>query len=104
MAEDDLCGPLERAGLEEFLYRCVDSEDVTQYKITWCGRFSVPFGLNVASRLTEELENRPLVGTLLDYGTSVSEASLDLEPLGGLGSTAPNNLHHFVGYAAIGYR
>ena len=45
-----------------------------------------------------------IVGTLLDYGTSVSEASLDVESLGGLGPTAPNNLHHFVGYAAIGYR
>ena len=104
MAQDLLCGSLERVGLEEFLYRCVDSEDVTEYKITWCGRFSVPFGLNVASRLTETLESRPLVGTLLDYGTSVSEVSLDLEPLAGLGATAPNNLHHFVGYAAIGYR
>jgi AmmeMemoRadiSam system protein B len=104
MANDYLCGPLEREGLETFLYRCVDSDDVTQYKITWCGRFSVPFGLNVVSRLTEALESRPLVGTLLDYGTSVSEASLDLQSLDGLGTTAPNNLRHFVGYAAIGYR
>jgi hypothetical protein len=42
-------------------------------------------------------------GTLLDYGTSVSEASLDLESIPGLGTTSPNNMHHFVGYAAIGY-
>jgi AmmeMemoRadiSam system protein B len=104
MAEDLLCGRLDRAELEEFLYRCVDRDDVTRYKLTWCGRFSVPFGLNVASRLTEALESRTLTGTLLDYGTSVGEASLDLEALDGLGPTAPNNLHHFVGYAAIGYR
>lgn len=104
IAERYLCGPVERATLEKFLYFCVDREDVTRYRITWCGRFSVPFGLNVASRLTETLESRGLEGTLLDYGTSVSEASLDLEGLGGLGTTAPNNLHHFVGYAAIGYK
>jgi AmmeMemoRadiSam system protein B len=104
LARDYLCGPIERPNLKKFLYSCVDPEDVTDYRITWCGRFSVPFGLNVASRLTERLESRPLTGTLLDYGTSVGEASLDVEGLGGLGTTAPNNLHHFVGYAAIGYR
>ena len=81
----------------------MDSADVTKYLITWCGRFSIPFGLNVTSRLTDTLESRSLQGRLLDYGTSVSEASLDVEGLDGLGVTAPNNLHHFVGYAAIGY-
>jgi AmmeMemoRadiSam system protein B len=104
LAQRHLCGPLERKELKKFLYSCVDAKDVTKYLVTWCGRFSVPFGLNVASRLTETLESRRLEGTLLGYGTSVSEASLDVEGLGGLGPTAPNNLHHFVGYAAIGYK
>jgi len=102
-----LCGPLAgnegRAKLREFLYTCVNPGDVTEYRVTWCGRFSVPFGLDVASRLKEALGAGPLAGTLLDYGTSVSEASLDLDKIPGLGTTAPNNLHHFVGYAAIGY-
>jgi hypothetical protein len=39
----------------------------------------------------------------LDYGTSVSEASLDVEGMNGMGPTAPNSFHHFVGYPAIGY-
>jgi AmmeMemoRadiSam system protein B len=104
LAEEYLCGPIDRSKLHGFLYRCVDPGDVTEYDITWCGRFSVPFGLNVASRLAEKLESRPLEGRLFDYGTSVSEASLDVEGLGGLGATAPNNLHHWVGYAAIAYR
>jgi AmmeMemoRadiSam system protein B len=101
IAKDYLCGPINREKLKGFLYTCADEKDVKQYKITWCGRFSVPFGMNVASRLTETLEGRPLEGTLLDYGTSVSEASLEVE---GIGVTAPNNLHHWVGYAAVGYR
>ena len=104
LANNLLGGEVEPGKLEEFLYRCVDRHDVTKYTITWCGRFSIPFGLNVASRLTGALESRALTGTLLDYGTSVSEASLDVKDLGGLGVTAPNNLHHFVGYAAIGYQ
>lgn len=103
LAESTLCGPIKRPALNKFLYTCADRDDVTQYKLSWCGRFSVPFGINVASRLSEELNGRLLEGTLLDYGTSVGEASLDLGQIEGLGTTAPNNLRHWVGYAAIGY-
>jgi AmmeMemoRadiSam system protein B len=99
-----LAGTLRRAALRKFLYTCVDRDDVTKYKVTWCGRFSVPFGLDVASRTSEELDGRALVGTVLGYGTSVAEVSLDLDAIPGLGMTAPNNLHHWVGYASIGYR
>jgi hypothetical protein len=104
LAESTLCGPVSRPKLEKFLYTCVDRGDVTRYLLTWCGRFSVPFGINVASRVTEELNRGQLAGTFLGYGTSVGEISLDLEEIPGLGTTAPNNLHHWVGYAAIGYR
>ena len=104
MAESLLCGVVRRERLKTFLYTCVDKTDVMRYRVTWCGRFSVPFGLNVVSRLTQALESRPLTGFLRDYGTSVSEASLNVTGLGSLGPTAPNNFHHFVGYAAIGYR
>jgi AmmeMemoRadiSam system protein B len=100
LAESTLCGVVTRPRLEKFLYTCVDRGDVSQYKLTWCGRFSVPFGLDVASRLNEELNGQQLEGTLLGYGTSVGEVSVEVE---GLGVTAPNNLHHWVGYAAIGY-
>ena len=104
LAAENLCGPVEADKLKNFLYSCVDPGDVTQYKITWCGRFSIPLGLGVAFRLAAILEGRPLTGYLLDYGTSVSEASLEVEGLSGLGPTAPNNYHHFVGYPALGYR
>lgn len=103
LAENLLCGTVKPAKLQQFLYACVDPGDVTRYLVTWCGRFSIPFGLDVASRLAGALESRSLQGRLLDYGTSVSEASLEVEGLDGLGVTAPNNFHHFVGYAAIGY-
>jgi hypothetical protein len=101
LAEECLCGPVEPDNLRSFLHRCVDPADVSAYRISWCGRFSVPLGLFAAARLAEKVESRSLVGTLLDYGTSVSEPSIDVE---GIGATAPNNFHHFVGYAAVGYR
>ena len=104
LARRDLCGTLRRDALHNFLYTCVDSTDVSKYTLTWCGRFSVPFGLNVASRVNQALGGHPLKGTLLDYGTSLSEVSLNLDAIPGLGATAPNNLHHWVGYAAIGYQ
>ena len=46
-------------------------------------------------------------GTLLRYGTSLSEPELPVSAQareGGLGYTAPSNFHHWVGYAAVGYR
>ncbi len=101
--ESCLLGRLTAGNLEKYLYTCVDSTDVSRYLVTWCGRFSVPFGLKVAMETTSIIEKGVLTGTLLGYGTSVSEQSLDLELLPGMGPTAPNNFHHFVGYAAIGY-
>ncbi|HEX6791956.1 MAG TPA: AmmeMemoRadiSam system protein B [Candidatus Krumholzibacteria bacterium] len=101
---ESLAASLRPKTLRNFLYTCVDSMDVMKYKVTWCGRFSVPFGLSVASRVNEALGGRALTGTVLDYGTSLGEVSLDLERIPALGTTAPNNLHHWVGYAAIGYR
>lgn len=99
-----ISGTINPDALQRFLYTCVDPEDVMQYKLTWCGRFSVPFGLDVASRVCVIVEGRPLEGTLLDYGTSLGEISLDIDDLTGLGATAPNNLHHWVGYPAIAFR
>ncbi|MBN2430003.1 MAG: AmmeMemoRadiSam system protein B, partial [Acidobacteria bacterium] len=104
IAEQLLSGPITPDKLHDFLYTCVAERDVTHYQVTWCGRFSVPLGLDVARRLVRLLADRPLTGYLLDYGTSVSESTLDLSAAEGMGFTAPNNFHHFVGYAAMGYR
>jgi AmmeMemoRadiSam system protein B len=103
LARRTLCGAVTTGGLRDFLTTCVAPNDVTRYKLTWCGRFSVPFGINVATRVTAQLDGGSLQGTLLGYGTSVEEVSLDLDAIPGLGTTAPNNLHHWVGYAAVGY-
>ncbi|MFH0881402.1 MAG: AmmeMemoRadiSam system protein B [bacterium] len=104
LATHDLAGNVNPTGLHNFFESCVDPDDVYQYRITWCGRFSIPFGLSVAASLANRLGEPPLDGILLDYGTSVSEATLPLDSLAGMGRTAPNNLHHWVGYAALGYR
>jgi MEMO1 family protein len=99
-------GPVEPQRLQELLYRLVDPADVTRYRIPWCGRFSVPFGLETVRVLTERLGLGRPHGTLLRYGTSVSEPELAVSGAtrdAGLGTTAPSNFHHWVAYGAVGY-
>ncbi|MBP7865132.1 MAG: AmmeMemoRadiSam system protein B [Acidobacteria bacterium] len=98
-----LAGPLDPEKARRFMQRCVDPADVTRYRVTWCGRFSVPFGMVTAARVRESLGLPPLSGAILDCGTSVSEAGIDVSDIPGMGVTAPANFHHFVGYTAIGW-
>ncbi len=81
----------------------VDSGDFQQpYRITWCGVYSIPFGLGVLERLCS-IAGRPAPhGFMLTYGTSVDPPPLPLAGTG-LGTTAINTLRHWVGYTAIGY-
>ena len=49
------------------------------------------------------LQNIELNGQLLDYSTSIARKNPDFSDIG-MGVTAVANIHHWVGYAAIGYR
>lgn len=97
-----LTGAIDAGKIARFR-EMVDSNDFQQpYKITWCGVYSIPFGLRVLERLCA-LQRRPAPrGFMLIYGTSVDPAPLPLEGIG-LGKTAINTLRHWVGYTAIGY-
>lgn len=103
LIHNHLTGTTDPNRLNGLLYRLVDKNDIHQYKITWCGRFSVPFGVDFLHRLTQYLKIQPLNGHLLRYDTSVSIGELPIREIG-LGSTAPSNLHHWVGYCAMGFR
>jgi len=103
LIETHLAGSLHPAKLEALFLRLVDDEDVREYRITWCGRFSVPFGLDCQYHLSRALDLEAPRGVLLRYGTSVELGRLALDHLG-IGVTAPVSLHHWVGYAAVGYR
>ncbi len=99
-----LCGPLTPAGPAAFARLVWDEEHPEYpYRITWCGLYSIPFGMLATLTLQRELELPPLAGSLLRYGDSVTDGRL---PTPGTrpGVTAPNTLAHWVGYAAIGYR
>jgi AmmeMemoRadiSam system protein B len=103
---EHLTGPLAPSKPRSFLERLVEPEDVRKYRIPWCGRFSIPFGLELLRKTARGLGDPVPVGHLLRYGTSLSEAEPPISEASrkaGLGYTAPSNFHHWVGYAAIGY-
>lgn len=91
-----LGGPLGPARAEAFFATCVDPERPDDYRLTWCGRFSVPFGLLLLDELAAAESAGPLAVRPLWYQTTVGLPELDLRPVG-LGETAPANLWHFVG-------
>jgi AmmeMemoRadiSam system protein B len=72
----------------------VDPRNPDAYRWTWCGRFSVPFGLLV---LAPDAIAWPIA-----YETSLSAPELPLREVG-LGVTAPATLEHFVGYPAVAF-
>lgn len=97
-----LLDELSHLKLKSFCEQVWGENDITTYKITWCGRFAIPFGLNTVAYLTNQLNQPHLNGTLLRYGTSYTLGKLPLSDLG-IGTTAPNNIHHWVGYCAVTY-
>ncbi|MDZ7374133.1 MAG: AmmeMemoRadiSam system protein B [candidate division KSB1 bacterium] len=97
-----LLGSVSPNRLRALLYELVDPDDVRTYRITWCGRFSVPFGLLLSYHLAAELGRNPPEGVLLRYDTSLGLGRLP-SSIDGLGVTAPCSLRHWVGYAAVVY-
>jgi len=103
LAQATLAGPLDDSGPAGFARLVWDNEHPEYpYKITWCGLYSIPFGLATAHRLQRALGQPPLTGHLLRYGDSVTDGRLDV-PGTRLGVTAPNTLQHWVGYPSLAY-
>jgi MEMO1 family protein len=97
-------GELHPDRIERFTRYTLDDHDHREYKWTWCGRYSVPFGLLVAWHLQQLRRAKPLTGTILGYATSVDHPPLEVDDLEGMGVTAPATLRHWVGYASVGFR
>ena len=97
-------GSLERDKIERFTRYTLADHDHREYKWTWCGRYSVPFGLLTSRHLQRSLRAPPLTGTILGYTTSLEDQRIRVHDLDGMGVTAPATLRHWVGYAAVGFR
>jgi MEMO1 family protein len=99
---DTLSGLLSLQKVRSFFDFTVDQKDFHEYKWTWCGRYSVPLGLLTAYDLNESVGGKPLVGSIIGYSNSINHPAIKVDDLM-MGQTAPASIHHWVGYAAIGY-
>ncbi|MBE0675506.1 MAG: AmmeMemoRadiSam system protein B [Bacteroidales bacterium] len=98
-----LKGEVEPARIERFVNYTVQESDHREYKWTWCGRYSVPFGLLMSFELNRRTGLTGLSGTFIGYANSIDHPHLKVDDLG-MGTTAPAYNRHWVGYAAIGYK
>jgi AmmeMemoRadiSam system protein B len=93
---------MNKEKIRKFTQYTVKEEDFREYQWTWCGRYSVPFGLLTALHWQKTLSYSPIKGKLLGYSNSLHTIHVPVEDLG-LGITAPCTIRHWVGYAVIGY-
>ena len=99
--DSTLSGEITPEKIERFTKYTVEESDFRQYKWSWCGRYSIPLGLLVAYHLERKFNVR-LSGRLVGYSTSIAMPAIPVSDLG-MGLTAGASLHHWVGYAALGY-
>jgi AmmeMemoRadiSam system protein B len=97
-----LAGPLATPKAQAFFEACVDPGDPAVYRMPWCGRFSVPFGLLFLAETARGLGLPAPVGYPVAFGTSVDTPELPVKALG-MGATAPANLYHFVSFPAVAF-
>jgi AmmeMemoRadiSam system protein B len=97
-----LSGAVTSAKVEQFYTTCVNPEEPSQYRLTWCGRFAIPLGMLLLERTTAALGLPTPIGHPIAYGTSISFPELPVRVLG-MGETAQANLYHFVGYPGVAF-
>jgi AmmeMemoRadiSam system protein B len=106
LIRNSLQGPLAEGAMKALYLNLVSPEDIRRYRVPWCGRFSIPLGMETLRKLAAATDTPLPTGHLLRYGTSLSEPELPVSQAtrdAGLGTTAPSNFHHWVGYASVAY-
>jgi AmmeMemoRadiSam system protein B len=98
-----IAGPIGVDNVRTLYETFVDPADPDTYRVSWCGRFSVPFGMLVLRATAKAAGLDTPVGMPLGYATSVGAPELRVRDAG-MGETAPANLYHFVGYPAAVWR
>jgi len=99
---ESLSGTMVLEKARKFTQFTLREEDYKAYKWTWCGRYSVPFGLLTIMKMQAAASHKPLQGIFTGYGTSLDEPRLKVSDIG-MGKTANATMHHWVGYAGISY-
>lgn len=98
-----LSGEVNKDKIKKFTEYTVQDTNYHTYKWTWCGRYSVPFGLLTSYYLAQNLRIGPIKGILAGYTNSIDHDTIPVNDLK-MGKTAGASFRHWVGYAAIGYK
>ena len=96
-------GELTDKNIKAFNRYTIQQDDFKEYKWTWCGRYSVPFGLLFANRLNNLIESKPLKGDIIGYRSSFHNLHIKVNDLQ-MGHTAPANNRHWVAYVGMSYK
>jgi AmmeMemoRadiSam system protein B len=102
LIESTLAGPLGLDKAQKFFAAVVNPDKPDEYRMPWCGRFSVPFGLVFLSEAAKKLGLGALRGLPLALGVSVDTPELKTRDVG-VAPTAPANLYHFVTQPAVAF-
>lgn len=97
-----LAGPVSPEKAQAFFQAVVNPQNPDEYRMPWCGRFSVPFGLLLLEETARNLGLAAPIGHPVAFGTSISFPQIPVRDLG-LGATAEANLYHFVSYPGVAY-
>jgi AmmeMemoRadiSam system protein B len=93
-----LAGALSTEKAKRFFAAVVNPDKPDEYRMPWCGRFSVPFGLVLLAETAHHLGLPTPRALPLLLGASVDTPLLKAP---GIGPTAPANLYHFVSQPAV---
>lgn len=96
-------GALSLDKIRAFNKYTVMPNNYKEYNWTWCGRYSTPLGLLTANKLNQLIESKPLVGTKMDYRSSLYNAHITVEDIG-MGHTAPATDTHWVAFVGMAYQ
>ena len=103
LVHDTLAGILGVDHARAFYSTVVDPANPDQYRVPWCGRFSVTFGTLLLEDTARALGMPAPQGMPIALGVSVDTPELAIRAAG-MGPTAPANLYHFVTHPAVAYR
>jgi len=101
LVRDALAKPPSAAAARLFYSTVVDPARPDQYRVPWCGRFSVTVGTLLMERVSQAL-GTPLDAVPVALGVSVDTPELPVRDVG-VAPTAPANLYHFVTLPAVAY-
>ena len=96
-----LAGPVSADMARSFYGMMVDPADPAHYLKSWCGRFSIPFGLLLLEAAARGMGGQPPRGMPIGFGASVDFPEIAVPPP--MGATCPINLYHFVTFPSVAY-